>query len=352
MAFSAAPLPAPSIEEVQSIGELEDPVIRNLRITECYSRLSAAMTGQIGMSANWCTFATWASRQAGCTIRGEDMMDRLAQHTVTGATLRRPVNWCWRRVLQHGLLNPNTRLGRMVREIHSPFDAIELASDAVSRGNRKVFQEIGLQFARYLACGEAFDEFLAGLRPGHAPDGQDLLRSAFRRYRFRAHEPQQILLANLEIGVHEQTRLQPEIQEALEAVPEMKERLSPWTRYFTRGYRQLVRDLVRQVVTESLMVLELPGSVLSVGRHLETPVPEALRNLDDPDLMALLEQFEPHGSTCTNCGADDWGDLRQRMHYILNLFRAFHFDGRLFNPPFDSGQREFILKGKVPAGKL
>jgi hypothetical protein len=32
-----------------------------------------AMTKRLGPCANWCTFATWASRQAGQTIRGEDL---------------------------------------------------------------------------------------------------------------------------------------------------------------------------------------------------------------------------------------------------------------------------------------
>src|SRR5207237_8919662 len=30
-----------------------------------------------GQGANWCTYATWASRQAGRTIRGEDLLEHL-----------------------------------------------------------------------------------------------------------------------------------------------------------------------------------------------------------------------------------------------------------------------------------
>ena len=65
--------------------------------------------------------------------------------------------------------------------------------------------------------------FLDGLRPGDPPDGQRYLRQAFTRYeRARAeHDPKAraelAVLANLEIGFHEQTRLQPEIREALDA---------------------------------------------------------------------------------------------------------------------------------------
>jgi hypothetical protein len=56
------------LAEVRQIAGLRDPVIRNLRITECYARLAAGV--QSG-GANWCTFATWASKQAGQTIRKE-----------------------------------------------------------------------------------------------------------------------------------------------------------------------------------------------------------------------------------------------------------------------------------------
>ena len=72
--------------------------------------------------------------------------------------------------------------------LHTPFDAVELASDAVARGNRKVFEEIGYEFARYLAADD-LDAFLDGLRPGDPPDGQRLLRAAFTRYAQVASEP-------------------------------------------------------------------------------------------------------------------------------------------------------------------
>ncbi len=49
---------------------LQDAVVRNLQITQCYHELSAVLAGRIAGEANWCAFATWASRQAGQTIRG------------------------------------------------------------------------------------------------------------------------------------------------------------------------------------------------------------------------------------------------------------------------------------------
>ena len=65
---------APTVAAVERIAALDDPVVRNLQITQCYSELSRAFAARIdGGPANWCTFATWASKQAGQTIRGEDL---------------------------------------------------------------------------------------------------------------------------------------------------------------------------------------------------------------------------------------------------------------------------------------
>jgi hypothetical protein len=65
---------APKIEEVDRIAGLENPVIRNLQITQCYYEISQSMARLGGYSANWCTFAAWASKQAGQTIRREDLI--------------------------------------------------------------------------------------------------------------------------------------------------------------------------------------------------------------------------------------------------------------------------------------
>src|SRR6185295_4616124 len=176
-------------------------------------RLSAAFAAHTGDGANWCTFATWASRQSGRTIRGEDFVEYLELKLGERRWLLHPLATLGRRLVRRGLFQPETRLGRLTARLHTPFDAVELASDAVARGNRKVFEEIGFEFARWLQ-----DEpgFLDGLRPGDPPDGQRLLRAAFERYD-AAPSPQSLLYANLLIGLHEQTRLQPEIAEALDA---------------------------------------------------------------------------------------------------------------------------------------
>ena len=78
----------PTVAEVDRIAALGDPAIRNLQITQCYYELSAALAERTGLSANWCTFATWASKQAGQAIRKEDLARTLenALDTAPAAT--------------------------------------------------------------------------------------------------------------------------------------------------------------------------------------------------------------------------------------------------------------------------
>jgi hypothetical protein len=306
-------------DEVEQIAALTDPVVRNLRITECYSRLAAEVDAP---GANWCTFATWASRQAGRTIRGEDLLYRLQAELRHDAELLHPIRSFWRALLRRGLLRPDTWFGKL----HTPFDAFELAGDAVARGNLKVFAEIGLVFARWLDDGVV-------------PTEPPLLRQAFARYGSGSAE--QVVLANLEIGLHEQTRLDPQIREALDAALAPKRKLLAWP------VQRKLTQLSRHVITESLMVLTLPGAVLSLGRNLDAPGAVA-----DPELRELMARYEPVPPALDDCGAEDWSVLDQRMHYIVHLFRAYHEDGTLASPPFTAVQVERMRAGAVPDGEL
>ena len=62
-----------------------DPILRNLKITQGYRDLSVGMAHLLGNhNVNWATFATWASKTAGLSIRKEDVprfLDRFAQAT-------------------------------------------------------------------------------------------------------------------------------------------------------------------------------------------------------------------------------------------------------------------------------
>lgn len=337
--------------DVARIVAIRNPVLRNLSITCAYSSLAGAVAARCGAGANWCTFATWASRQAGATIRGEDALDLLMDRLGGGSWLH-PLRSFGRWLLRRGLFDRSSRLGRLTARFHTPFDAVELASDAVARGNLKVFEEIGDAFARWVS-----EESLS-LRDGDPPSGQRLLRSAFELYS-RSPGPQELLLANLLIGLHEQTRLQPEIAEALGAADvtreELGRRLCPGRRPRVQRAAALVASpvqsrlaaLSRELITSSLMVLWVPGRLLLLGRDLDDPFPSSLGSLSDAALVELVARFEPAGS-----GARDWSDLAQRMRYIVHLFRAFAELRSLSDPPFTAAQIASIERGVIPDGDL
>ena len=364
--------------DVKRIAAIANPVVRNLEITYCYSRLAAAVAARVGEGANWCTYATWASRQAGRTIRGEDLLEHLELRLAEGRWLLHPLATLWRRLLRRGLFQRGTRLGRLTAALHTPFDAFERASEAVARGNLKVFEEIGLEFARYL---DGAPGFFPELRPGDPPDGQRYLRQAFERHDRLGveHEPRAraelAVLANLEIGLHEQTRLQPEIRAALDAAYATQEDLGrralealfPSARRwwpairrpaaaiagaFAAGAQRGASRLAREVITDSFMVLSLPGRVLALGTNLTDAYPDVLAKPVDPDFVELLAQFEPEPPALDDCGARDWTELRQRMHYIAHMFRVFHLNGRLADPPFTPAQVTSFAAGDVPDGEL
>jgi hypothetical protein len=280
-------------------------------------------------------------------------------------------------------------MGRLTSELHTPFDAFERASDAVARGNLKVFEEIGLEFARYLHECEAdprteataVRRFLDALRPGEPPDGQRYLRQAFARHergrleRDPKARAELAVLANLEIGLHEQARLQPEIREALDAPYATHEDLgrraleslhpsaARWRPVVRRptaaavgvvaaGAQRTASRVAREVISDCLLILSLPGRVLALGTHLTDAYPEVLREPALADLTELLARFEPLAPARDDCGVRDWSDFDQRMHYIVHLFCAFHLQEGLSRPPFTPEQVASFSRGVVPDGDL
>ena len=208
-----------------------------------------------------------------------------------------------------------------------------------------------------------------------------MLRQAFERYqrlRFE-RDPERraelALLANLEIGLHEQTRLQPEILEALdtpsatsrdlgrralEALFPSAKRWWPFVRrpaaaaigVWARAIQRASSSLAREAITDSLLILTLPGRVLALGTHLADAYPDTLAEPADSELNELLARFEPVAPAPDDCGARDWSDLQQRMHYIVHLFRTFHLNEKLSESPFNPDQVESFGRGVIPEGDL
>ncbi len=274
----------------------------------------------------------------------------------------------------------------------NPAAAFQRTSEAVAAGNVKVFAEIGYEFARFLALFEAgmpdadaLAAFCSELRPGEPPDGQDWLKRSFTHYHRGLAEPdakvraELLLLANLEIGFHEQTRLQPEIVAAMNApvydpaalrrrlldelFPNPAARLRLFVlrlagraRSLLQARDRLAEELQRLghlVITEHLMTLRLAGGrLLRLGQDLQAQFPLPLQQIVLAELAALLKQVDPTPDSTAGTGALDWGRLPDRMHFIADLFRAYHLDATLFDPPFTSEQVQAIKAGRVPAGPL
>jgi hypothetical protein len=68
---------SPNMADIRRIGLINNAVLRNVLITQSYYELSQMIMSRTGSVANWCTFATWASKQAGQSIRKEDLQRTL-----------------------------------------------------------------------------------------------------------------------------------------------------------------------------------------------------------------------------------------------------------------------------------
>ncbi len=385
-----------TVADVDRIAALADPVVRNLQITQCYYELSARLVERTGPSANWCTFATWASKQAGQTIRKADLGQAL-KRAVTRPPALNAVG-----PMPGALATPALAADTAVQQANAtlwdvldPSAPFERASLAVARGNRKVFAEIGRVFAAFAAAclddaapdAAKIAAFCAELRPGPPPDGQEYLRRAFARYYaalFAADaktRAEHLFFANLAIGFHEQTRLQPEIVAALDAPIPDQQRLATQLSAALLPYPRLValpflylrrllgrpllveraaaaavaqaREAAHLIVTEHLMTLTLAGGAyLRLGRDLKATYPATLARIDDAELAALLATVDQTPDSVAESGAGDWGDLGERLHFIADMFRCYQEAPLLLAAPFTPEQVAALVAGQAPGGEL
>jgi hypothetical protein len=397
-------LQPPSVADVERIAANPDAIVRNLQITQCYAELSGIMVQRTGPSANWCTFATWASKQAGQTIRQEDLARRLRQ-LVAGTPANAPLPPALGAApipssdetpsapQELAPVAAQMALEETLWQVLDPTAPFDRAAEAVARGNRKVFEEIAREFARfYVLCfadgaynAAHLEAFCNGLRPGDPPDGQRYLRSAFTHYYAALFEgdpkrkAELLLLANIEIGYHEQTRLQPEIAAALDAPVidprELRDRLfntlsltGAWASEIQQQFPQWrpssidgvldrfmarVRYLAHVVITEFMMTMGLPeGRYLRLGRDLRADYPPSLVVLANEELLALLAEVDPTTDSIDATGAVDWGRLTDRLHFIVDLFRCYQEWPQLFALPFTAEQVAAIKRSERPTGEL
>jgi hypothetical protein len=383
----------PDEAEIDEIARLPDPVLRNLRVTQGYHELATALAAHTGPWTNWCAMATWASRQAGRTIRAEDLDDAVAR--LSADVFGSPVADALVRALRALGARADVAVVRAaIRRRLGLDDALRRSSEAVSRGNIKVFTEIGRDLSRFLRFveangpldGSAVVLFVETMPPGEPPEGKGLLRDAIlhlHRSMFD-HEAdlaaQWQLLSNLEIGLHEQVRLQDEIGAALDAplpdpdvlVDRLLADLFPRRHWIVRARRQLARlsgrstpldraaaalvaearSRLRRTLTDRIMTLDLAGQLVRLGADVRAPFPSSVERAGLAELVALLGRIDPTPDSLRESAAVDWADLGERMHFIADLFRAWHEAPQLLASPFTVEQVLEMRAGHVPEGRL
>ncbi|MEZ4925718.1 MAG: hypothetical protein R3A50_05545 [Saprospiraceae bacterium] len=369
--------PLISIEDVKMITGMVDPATRNYYITQSYHDLALAFGKFLGNEANWCCFATWASLQAGYTIRKEDLTLRLAEHLRTGTELASILETVVFEALENGKISNKHEVIRKVWEQIDINTSLEITSKFIGLGNLKVYAEIGEKFARFLETldldpikqKQLLSEFYDSFLPGDLPNGQQLLKSAFQQYELALSEndakkkAELVFFANIQIGLHEQTRLQSEIEGALNAglgdkaelEKNIRKVLFPnagWLEVIGAFFRALfnrpnpveilisrfaqsLNEQTHLFLTNHLMEIKLPSqSTIKLAQDLKAPFPENLKVIQHKDLNNLLTIIDPSPNSTAMSGALDWTNLKERVHFITDFFRCYQETADLFQAPF------------------
>jgi hypothetical protein len=238
--------------------------------------------------------------------------------------------------------------------------------------------------------------------------GQGWLAGAARHYYEAAYatdpkvRAELVLLGNGEIGMHEQTRLDPYLAGSLDAsITDIVSNqwktavLDEVAEHAARGRVEarltaILADLApkltkafQDVATRTMMSLQLPGQLVHMGHDLRAPLgsplyPKVVADLQHPELRGVFEQFsclmtdvaqgqgiaarfrelceeveeDLEGPVAFGTAASDWTIYPQRMRFILPLFRSRHQTLDLLGAPFTDEQIRSIREGVVPAGPL
>lgn len=331
------------MDRMAAASAMTEGVSRNLEITSLYHEVSTMVDhavfsdpAQQGKTANWNTFGTWASNEAGRAIRGEG-------------------NW---------VMDAGNWLGE-----HDPtgFVADKAASTqaALAEGNNVVFSEIAPASAMFAEnfgghterdpeMWAAFEEWMRTEAPNQDPElGNQTLIDAFSDYYDAMVETdpdrqQELMLkGNALIGYHEQTRLQPHIENAMPFggrrfltetamglnLPQPTQ--GPVGLDFDQNYDEL--DLSEEVRSQDFW-----------GRYT-TDYPEALQELSDPSVKSVWEEVDPHWwNSGGTVGAENWTNFDDRMAFISELFRSHQSNEALHQQPFSEEQAQELLSRTAP----
>jgi hypothetical protein len=379
LSTAAEPVTLPiSSDEVRLIASrgypLWEPVevmqLRNRRITLAYADLSVRLADALAYGghrrqANWCTFSSWSSKTIGGWIEHDPRPDPI--HVPP---------WIPPWVVDRG-----KELLRWVltRDNGATYRAL-------AAGNRYVFLEIGMAFARFLeafdprrltgADEEAWAQYWRRMEQVLAEQAQldpswlltenpppAELQLGLRQYYDALFTPdpkqraERVLAGNLLIGAYEQRRVDGYVAASLALFtrPAMRRlvcrRFGPdwsWRAWPSSAYAALM---------SRFMVLKMPDEVLMLGRPLPAPgppgtplFPEDLQAITLPLAQALLTRYDLSDGQDDGRRVRNWRSYDARMSYITNLFRSRQQHEPLFSKPFPPDVEAKLLKGELAPG--
>jgi hypothetical protein len=364
-----------------SIVAMDDPVVRNLWITQRYHDLAVELRDAgAGQEATWCAFAVWASKTAGATIRKE-LLPAKAQRLLFDNEVTQSALHSFRERVTRDMwaLLAHEPLGRAVAKVTADI------SSAIAGGNVLVFAELAPLFSALIAArrgpgASSPDDLVQALAPGLSSleaSGVDTaaVRAAFDAYAQALTSAKDraslILAANTLAVAHEQQRLQHAIESALNAPisDTLKEIIEQdlLAHISSTEVRLVLRHLDDDIcakldeawdvaLTEAIMQLVTAVETFDLRRDVP-PIdgvlfPPALSDLTGTPAESVVSAWDRTGGTGKPSGAGDWCEIKDRMNFIVNLFRSRQCDEALFDPPFSPEQLAVMAQGQVPPPPL
>ena len=316
----------------------ENWILRNLQITQSYHELTLWMQHVIGRdNVSWVAFATYASKTAGTSIRHEQLPE--AVNDLAARLVRKGGP---KAIAHQYLMDPAARRGG---SRYGVIESIYLrVSNNVSMGNCTVYNELAPLFRQFIdqfrddtRYKEAkLQRFLAQLNPGPTLEGgQDALAEAFTnfyqaRFDLKAkRKAEKILLANALVGLHEQTRLQPLIVEAMSApfnellegrLPDWLTRIVESASFHNQSIAQILKDWFNNLLTETTMTISAPGLPQRLSQDVQSPLstryPMHLQTIENQRLREILNDWMKYENTLRQFQDFNWSIAKVIRAYL------------------------------------